>query len=114
MPSSADDAGKQQLFTGVGFRSEPVQCPDCGWSGTAGQLRSLLANNLKIEVCFSCPACEDVIGIHAGLSDSEVIQELVRVRAELAVELHDDIRRSVPEPGGLSYEEVRKRINDIA
>ena len=113
MPSTLGDAESQLIFTGSGFRSEPVQCSGCGWSGTAGQLRSLLANNLEIEVCFICPACEAVIAIHAGLSDAEVIQELIRVRAELAVELHDDISRSVPESGGLSYEEVRKRINDL-
>jgi hypothetical protein len=114
MSSTLGDTGSQQIFTGSGFRSEPVQCSVCGWSGTAGQLRSPSANNLHSEVSLSCPACTAIIATHAGLSDAEVMEELGRVRAELATELQDFNSQGVLQSGKLSYEEVRKRINDIA
>jgi hypothetical protein len=114
MSSILGDAGSQQLLTGIGFRSEPVQCSGCGWAGTAGQLRSPSAHNLQSQVSFSCPACSAVVAVHRGLSDEEVMLELVRVRTELAAELQDFVSQNVPRSDKLRYKEVRKRIKDIA
>jgi predicted RNA-binding Zn-ribbon protein involved in translation (DUF1610 family) len=114
MSSIRGDAGSQQILTGTEFRSEPVQCSGCGWSGMAGQLRSPSAHNLQSQVSFSCPACSAVVAVHRGLSDEEVMLELVRVRTELAAELQDFVSQNVPQPDELSYKEVRERIKYLA
>jgi hypothetical protein len=114
MSSMLGDADSQQILTGAEFRSELVQCSGCGWSGTAGQLRSPSSNDLQGDIRYSCPQCVTVVAVHAGLSDDEVKAELDRVKAELKTEGRNASLRHHQESICPDYAEVRNRIRELA
>jgi hypothetical protein len=100
---------------GLDFRSEPASC-DCGWSGEAGQLRFPPAEALQDQVFFACPRCETAIAVHPGLSNSEVQQELMRIRGEFDEEFRgmlQEEREQKQQFVGPSFEEVRARIHSL-
>ena len=74
-------------LSGVDFRKTAVQCPYCNWSGLAGELKMARNSGRDNSVRYACPACELVIATHIGLSDQEVLQEMERIRLDLAKEL---------------------------
>jgi hypothetical protein len=98
---------------GLSFRSEPVRCATCGWSGEAGQLHTPSVQELRDEVSYACPLCKTVVAVHTGLNDTEVLQELEHLRLELREELKAICRVEKANPGRTSYLSVRSRIREL-
>lgn len=81
-------SGQLIRLAGVGFRSVEVACPSCRWSGLAGELVNQRSSSLGNSVQYACPGCKTTIAMHVGLTDQEVLQEMDRIRRELAEELN--------------------------
>jgi hypothetical protein len=74
-------------FKGLNFRETVVACQHCDWSGTGGSLEvpDLALSGQKVN--YACPGCMEIIAVHNGLTDREVMQEMEKIRGILAEEM---------------------------
>jgi hypothetical protein len=74
-------------FKGLNFRETVVACQHCDWSGAGGSLEvpDLALSGQK--VIYACPGCMEIIAVHNGLTDHEVMQEMEKIRGILAEEM---------------------------
>jgi hypothetical protein len=73
-------------FQGLNFRSTSIDCKHCGWSGTGGSLEVPGLAASGEPVVYACPACMEVIAVHNGLTDQEVMHEMEKIRQILSAE----------------------------
>jgi hypothetical protein len=74
-------------FQGLNFRETNVVCRHCGWSGTGGSLKVPDLTISGKKVIYACPVCAQMVAVHNGLTDREVMQEMEKIRGILAEEL---------------------------
>ena len=46
------------------FLNDLHTCPDCGWTGHAGQMRIVQADLLHLEDDYYCPNCGALLGVY--------------------------------------------------
>lgn len=105
-------------LTGLEFRSNQVDCRNCGWQGLAGQLRAPASEQLGNDVKYACPGCRATIAVHNGLTTQEVMQEMQKIREILASETVETcIDAQLAEDNdelSLSFKRVREQIRVVA
>jgi hypothetical protein len=74
-------------FQGLNFRETAIVCRHCGWSGTGGSLEVPHLTQSGKKVIYACPDCMERVAVHNGLTDSEVMQEMEKIRGILAEEM---------------------------
>lgn len=74
-------------FQGLNFRATNVVCRHCGWSGTGGSLEVPDLTMSGEKVIYACPVCAEMVAVHNGLTDREVMQEMEKIRTILAEEM---------------------------
>ncbi len=74
-------------FKGLNFRAISVDCRHCGWSGTGGSLEVPDLTMAGEKVIYACPVCTEMVAVHNGLTDREVMQEMDKIRRILAEEM---------------------------
>ena len=101
-------------LSGVDFHSDSVSCPCCSWAGQAGELIPPGAEQLGERVVYTCPRCNETVAEHCGLNDTEVQQELTKIRSELKQEFHDMAVDDKSHASDVTYRKVRERIRQLA
>lgn len=56
------DNGNQNYQKKQAFLNDVHTCPDCGWTGHAGQMRIVSADPLHLEDYYYCPNCGALLG----------------------------------------------------
>jgi len=74
-------------FQGVDFRETNVVCRHCGWNGKGGSLEVPDLTMSGEKVIYACPVCTEMVAVHNGLTDREVMQEMEKIRTILAEEM---------------------------
>jgi hypothetical protein len=105
------------LLTGLEFRSNHVDCHNCGWQGLAGKLKVPSHEQLANDVKYACPGCGVTIAVHNGLTTQEVMQEMQKIREILAsetVEKRIDAQLAEDKDElSLSFKRVREQIRIV-
>jgi hypothetical protein len=83
-------------FQGINFRETAIKCKHCGWSGTGGALEVPDLALSGEKVLYACPGCMEIIAVHNGLTNHEVMQEMEKIRGILAKEM---LSTTYQEPG---------------
>jgi len=101
-------------LSGVDFHSDSVSCAGCDWAGRAGDLIPPGAEQLGEHVVYNCPRCDEPVAEHCGLNETEVQQELNKIRLELKQEFHDMAVDDKSHASDVTYRKVRERIRQLA
>jgi len=108
----AKATGPLVCLSGVDFRETAINCPHCRWYGSAGQLKVPATPAEGIAVNYACPRCAALVARHPGLTDQEVMQEMERIRKELAAEMASTFNFATVVDGDadLDFDSVRSQI----
>jgi hypothetical protein len=115
MHGKVESRPDQIQFTGSEFRQIWVNCSTCAWQGLAGDLQSIPDSRLTGCVNYLCPDCAALLGIHAGLTNAEVLREFDRIKQELRDEFLDlcldhQLQRIDPDCRPPDFRKVRERF----
>lgn len=102
-------------LSGMDFRRTRIHCGNCSWRGTVGELSSVVADARSDAINYCCPDCEHLLARHPGLTHTELMLELDRIRSELAEEylnlrLDEELRTLDPEIHPPEFIDVRQRF----
>jgi hypothetical protein len=106
-------------FQGLNFRETAIVCRHCGWSGTGGSLEVPHLTQSGKKVIYACPDCMERVAVHNGLTDSEVMQEMEKIRGILAEEMlgttyHEADTDSDSNKTAIKFSAIRTQINTAA
>ena len=101
-------------FQGLNFRATAINCGHCGWSGTGGALEVPGLAASGEPVVYACPDCQEVVAVHNGLNDQEVMQEMEKIRQILAREMSATCKETIKDSAGdkvpLEFAAIRTQI----